>query len=135
MTNTVFLGDLPLFWSALDMIIRVGLLVGTRLVLDFPVARYGRIALARRGVVPATVSTVVTVVRVVPTFFCVLTRLVRRFHVFWIARAVFIGMLAFFAVQMTGFKILVLLLRRCLAVTASIPLGMTIRIVSSAITR
>ncbi len=63
------------------MVIRVGLFVGTRLVLDFPVARYGRIALACRGIVPATVSTVVAVVRVVPTFFNVVTRLVRRFRV------------------------------------------------------
>ena len=68
-TNTVFLGDLPPFSIVLEVIIRVGLLVGTRLVLDFPVARYGRIALACRGIVPATVATVVAVVRVVPTFF------------------------------------------------------------------
>ncbi len=94
------------------MIIRVGLLVRTRLVLDFPVARYGRIALARRRIVPATVTTIVAVVRVVSTFFSVVTQLVSRFRVFWIARALVVGMLGFFAVHVTGLKVLVLLLRR-----------------------
>ena len=92
--------------------IRVGLIVGTRLVLNFPVARYGRIALACRGIVPPTVATVVAVVCVVPTFFSVVTRLVRHFCVLRIARALVVGMLAFFAVQVTGLKVLVLLLRR-----------------------
>ena len=109
-THIVFLDDLPL-WSVIEMIIRVGLFVGTRLVVDFPVARYGRVALACRGIVPATVATIVTVVRVVSTFFHIVTRLVRSFCVFWIARALVVGMLAIWSMQVTGLKVLVLLLR------------------------
>ncbi len=134
MTHIVFL-DQPPFWSVLDLVIRIGLVVVTRLVLDFPVARYGRIALACRGIVPATVATVVAVVRIVSTFFSVVTRLVRRFCVVWIARAILVGVLAIFSLQMTGFKILVFLLRGRLAATARILLGMTITIVPSTISR
>ena len=55
------------------MVIRVGLLVGTRLVLDFPVARNGRIALACWGIVPAAVAAIIAIMRVVSTFHNVVT--------------------------------------------------------------
>ena len=105
------------------MVIRVGLLVVTRLVVDFPFARNGCIALACWGIVPAAVAAIVTVVHVISTFLNVVTRFARRFCVFWIARALDVGMLAVWSMQVTGLKVLVLLRRRCLAVTARILSG------------
>ena len=87
------------------MVIRVGLLVVTRfVVVDYPIARNGSITLACRGIVPATVATVVAVVRVIPTFFNVVTRLVRRFRVFLITLALVVRMLGFCSLHVTGLK-------------------------------
>ncbi len=73
-THIVFLDQAPLFWSVINMVIQVGLLVITRfVVVDYPIAWNGNITLACRGIVPATVATVVAVVRVVPTIFSVVT--------------------------------------------------------------
>jgi len=102
------------------MVIRVGLLVVTRFVLDFPIAGYGRIALACRGIVPATVATVVAVVRVVPTFFNVVTRLVRRFRVFFYYACTHRSNARILLLARDRVKILVVSHRRCLAVTARI---------------
>ena len=105
------------------MVVRVGLLVGTRLVVNFHVAWCGRVALACRGIVPATVATIVAIVRVVSTFFHVVTRLVRRARVFWITPALVERMLGLRSMQVTGLKVLVASDRRCLAFNARIPSG------------
>jgi hypothetical protein len=43
-------------------------IVITRLVVDFPVARNGRIALACWGLVPAAATAIISIMRVVSTF-------------------------------------------------------------------
>ncbi len=125
MTHTVFLDQPPLFWSVIDMLIRVGLLAVTRLVLDFPVARNGSIALACWGIVPAAVTAIVGIMRVVSTFFNVVIRLA---CVFWIMRALIVRMLGFCSMHVTGFQILVISRRRCLAFIARILFGTTIAV-------
>ncbi len=60
------------------MIIRVGPLVITRfVVVDFPVAWNGSVMLAW-GLVPAAATAIIVILRIVPTFFNVVTRLVHR---------------------------------------------------------
>ena len=72
------------------------------------------------GIVPATVATVVAVVRVVPTFFNVVTRLVRRFRVFFYYACTRRSNARILLLARDRVKILVFLRRRCLAVTARI---------------
>ena len=77
-THIVFLDQPPLFWSVINMVFRVGLLVVTRfVVVDFPVARNGSVVLAW-GLVPAAATAIIVIMRVVPTYSYVVIRLVRR---------------------------------------------------------
>ena len=125
MTHIVFLDQPPLLWSVINMVTRVGPLVVTRLVVDFPVARNGSIALAW-GLIPAAATAIIIIMRVVPTFFNVVARLVCRVCVFWITPALVVRMLGFRSMHVTRLKILVILRYRCLAVTARILFGTTI---------
>ncbi len=55
------------------MVIRVGLLVVTRfVVVNFPVAQNRSIALAW-GLVPAAATVIIVIMRIVPTFFNIVT--------------------------------------------------------------
>ncbi len=106
------------------MIIRGGSVAVARLVVDFPVAWNGSIAFTW-GLVPAAATSIVVVMRVMSTFFNVVTRLDRCACVFWITPALVIRMLGFCSMYVTGFKILVVLRCRCLTVTVRILFGTT----------
>ncbi len=125
MTHIVFLDQPPLLWSVINMIIRVGPLVATQLVVNFPTARNGSIALAW-GLIPVAATAIIIIIRVAPTFFNIVARLGCRICVFWIMPSLVIRMLGFRSMHVTRLKILVVSRRRCLAVTARIPFGTTI---------
>ncbi len=76
--TTFFLDQPPLFWSVINMVIWVELLVITQfVVVDFPIARNGSIALIW-GLVPTAVMVIIVVMHIVSTFFNVVIRFVRR---------------------------------------------------------